>query len=103
MVFKLTKDFRDFLKQYVIVGMALGIIMGGASSSLVKSLVNNIIMPFVNPAIPRGGWENATLLMGPVELRWGAFSAELLSFIILAFVVFIIAKKILKEEKVAKK
>ena len=80
----------------------MAFIMGAASTSLVKSFVDNIIMAFINPLVA-SGWREASLSFGPFMIKWGAFLAELINFVILALVVFIIAKKILKEEKVTKK
>lgn len=97
------KQFFSFIKEYNIVGLALAFIMGGASNSLVKSLVDNMIMPFVNPLVNGGKWQEAVVGLGPIQLGIGAFLSELLHFLILAWVVFIIAKKILKEEEVKKK
>ncbi|MEK7103464.1 MAG: MscL family protein [Patescibacteria group bacterium] len=95
-------EFKAFIKEYQIVGLALAFIMGGASQSLVRSLVENMIMPFVQILVP-DGWREATLIWGPLMLKWGAFLAEVINFIILALVVFLVAKKLLKEEKIAKK
>lgn len=97
------KDFFTFLKEYKVVGLAMAFVMGAASTSLVKSLVNDILMPLLNPLLFGESWKNATLEFGPVILKWGSFLAELVNFSILAFVVFFIAKKILKEEEVKKK
>jgi large conductance mechanosensitive channel len=94
------KEFLAFLREYKIVGLALAFVMGTASTALVKSLVDNIIMPLVTPFVPN--WKEAVLNMGPFAIKWGAFMAELINFVILAFVVFIIVKKILREEKVTK-
>lgn len=99
----LISEFREFLKEYKVVGLAVAFIMGAAVTALVKSLVDNIIMPFVNVLIPEGGWQSATIALGPVTLGWGPFLAELINFLIIAFVIFMIAKIVLKEEKVAKK
>ncbi|MBI4159505.1 MscL family protein [Candidatus Woesearchaeota archaeon] len=97
------KEFADFLKEYKVVGLAVAFIIGAASTSLVKSLVNNIIMPMITPFVPEGAWRTAKLTMGPFILGWGEFLSELINFLIIAAVVFIIAKAILKEQKVAKK
>jgi len=94
------KEFLAFLREYKIVGLALAFVMGTASTALVKSLVDNIIMPLVTPFVPN--WKEAVLDMGPFAIKWGAFMAELINFVILAFVVFIIVKKILREERVTK-
>lgn len=96
-------EFKDFLREYKVMGLAIAIIMGLATNDLVKSLVDNIIMPIVNPFLPDGSWQTATFAIGPVAIGWGAFLASFINFLILALVVFIIAKKLLKEEKVTKK
>jgi large conductance mechanosensitive channel len=85
------------------MGLAVAFIMGLAATSLVQSLVNDIIMPCITPFIPNGEWQKATLALGPIVLKWGSFVSQLINFIILAFVVFMIAKYVLREEKVAKK
>lgn len=87
-----------FLREYNIVQLAIGFIMGAASNSVIKSLVDNIIMPIVVP-LTKGSWRDATLYLGPVALKWGAFLGDALHFIILAFIVYVITKKILKQVK----
>ena len=100
---KMIREFLDFLKEYKIVALAVAFVMGVASTSLVKSLVDNIIMPLITPFIPGGVWKTSVLNLGPISLSWGAFLGELINFVIIAWVVFVIAKKIMKEEKVTKK
>jgi large conductance mechanosensitive channel len=96
-------EFREFIKEYKVMGLAIAFIMGSAATTLVQSLVNNIVMPLVTPFIPGGAWKEATFSMGPIVIGWGAFLSALINFIILALVVFFVAKFILKEEKVTKK
>lgn len=96
-------EFMEFLREYKVIALAVAFIMGVASTSLIKSLVDNIIMPVITPFIPGGAWKTATLTLGPIVIGWGPFLAELINFAIIALVVFMIAKKIMKEEKVAKK
>ncbi len=96
-------EFIQFLKEYHVIALAVAFIMGAAATALVKSLVDNIIMPLITPFIPAGAWKTATFSLGPIAIVWGAFLAELINFVIIAFVVFMVAKKIMKEEKVTKK
>jgi large conductance mechanosensitive channel len=96
-------EFKEFLNEYKVMPLAIAFIMGVAATALVQSLVTNVIMPIVTPFIPGGAWQDATFSMGPIVIKWGAFLAAMINFVILAFVVFIIAKKMLKEEKVSKK
>ena len=99
----LMSEFKDFLVEYKVIPLAIALIMGIASTAFIKSFVDNIVMPIITPFIPGGAWRTATLGIGPILISWGAFLGELINFIIIAFVVFIIAKKFLKEEKVEKK
>lgn len=96
-------EFKEFLDEYKVAGLAVAFIMGAAVVALVQSLVNDIIMPIVGFAIPNGAWQTATLDIGPVIIKWGSFLGALINFVIIAAVVFFIAKMVLKEEKVAKK
>ncbi|MGV8086637.1 MAG: large conductance mechanosensitive channel protein MscL [Candidatus Woesearchaeota archaeon] len=100
---RLIREFKEFLHEYKVVGLAVAFIMGVAITALVKSLVDNIIMPIITPFIPGGAWKEATVTLGPVVMKLGAFLGELLNFVIIAFVIFMIAKMVLKEEKVSKK
>lgn len=97
------QEFKEFLDEYKVVGLAVAFIMGAAITDLVKSLVNNIIMPVVTFFIPGGEWATAAFSLGPIVIGWGPFLAALINFLIIALVVFWIAKIILKEEKVTKK
>jgi large conductance mechanosensitive channel len=103
MVKKLLLEFKEFLKEYKVAGLAIAFIIGVAAGALIKSLVNDIIMPLITPFIPGGAWQSATLTLGPIVLRLGSFGGELLNFIVIAFAVFLIAKMLLREEKVSKK
>ncbi|MFA5133387.1 MAG: MscL family protein [Patescibacteria group bacterium] len=95
--------FVNFLKEYNIIGLALAFIMGLAANSLVSSLVSNLIMPLIQPLIPQGTWQDTTLQLGPVGLKWGAFVSELIHFLIIALVVYLIARNFLKEKEIHKK
>ncbi len=95
-------EFEEFLDDYKVLGLVVAFIIGVAATNLVQSLVNNIIMPAIAPLIRGGSWETATLELGPVVLRWGAFLSALINFIIIALVVFVIAKKVMKQEKINK-
>ncbi len=99
----LISEFMEFLKEYKIIGLAIAFIIGAAATTLVKSLVGNIVMPVITPFIPGGEWKTAKLIIGSIEISWGAFLSDLIYFIIIALVVFIAAKKLFKAKKVTKK
>ena len=100
---KLFHEFKDFLKEYKVIGLAVGIIIGLAATAFVKALIDDIVMPLITPFIPGGAWETAALTLGPFVFKWGDFVSALINFIVIALVVFLIAKFIIREEKVTKK
>jgi large conductance mechanosensitive channel len=99
----LIQEFKEFLKEYKVIGLAVALIIGLAATALVKSVVDNLVMPIITPFIPGGAWQTATLTLGKIVIGWGALLGAIINFVIIALVVFIIAKYALKEEKVTKK
>lgn len=88
------------------MGLAVAFIIGAALTTLVTSLVSDIIMPLVNPILAATGsdWRTASLNIGSsISVKYGSFLGSLINFVIIAFIVFLIAKFVLGEKKVAKK
>ncbi|MEM2338229.1 MAG: MscL family protein [Candidatus Bathyarchaeia archaeon] len=84
----LWKEFMDFISKYKVMGMAVAFILGLYLGALVQALVNDIIMPIITLVLPGVEWEAFTL--GP--FRIGHFIGALITFILVAFVIFIIVK-----------
>ncbi|MGD0339490.1 MAG: MscL family protein [Bacteroidota bacterium] len=97
------KEFIEFIKQYGIIGLAIAVIIGGKLNALVSSLVDGLLMPLVLFFIPGGTWRTATLDVGPFHFLPGPILGAFVDFTIVAIVVFLMAKWILREAKVAKK
>ncbi|MBI3792266.1 MAG: MscL family protein [Gemmatimonadetes bacterium] len=96
------KEFVDFLKQYGVVGLAIAVIIGGKANAMVTAFVDGILMPIVGALIPGGAWRTATMDVGPVKFLLGPLLGAIIDFVIVAALVFAIAKTVLKQEKVAK-
>ena len=92
-------EFKAFLKEYGVIGLALGVIIGGKAGELVTAIVDGLLMPVVGMMLPGGDWEK--MAVGPFKI--GIVIAALVKFIIVAYFVFFVSKKLLKEDKVAKK
>jgi large conductance mechanosensitive channel len=92
-------EFKAFLKEYGVIGLALGVIIGGKAGDLVKAIVDGLLMPVVGMIIPGGDWQK--LAVGPFQI--GSVLGALLNFVIVAYFVFMVSKKFLKEDTVAKK
>jgi len=84
----LWNEFTDFLSKYKVMGLAVAFIMGTYLGALVGALVDSLIMPIVTLAVPGIEWE--TISAGP--FRVGQFVGELITFVIIAFVIFMMVK-----------
>ena len=88
---KFIEEFKAFALRGNVMDMAIGVIIGGAFTSIVTSLTENIILSaFV-------------LNIGGVELRYGAFITSIINFLIMAFVLFCLLKTVNKLTALGKK
>ena len=97
------KEFVAFLKQYGVIGLAIAVIIGGKFNDLLKSVVDGLLMPFVGMLTPSGDWREASWTINNAKFMYGPVIGSVIDFIIVAAVVFFIAKKVLKEQEVAKR
>jgi len=91
-----SEEFMEFLKKYQVIGLAVAFVIGSAASTLVTALVKDIIMPFVGVLIPGGDWQSTVFQIGPVKFMPGDFAGALINFIIIALVIFLLVKYIMK-------
>ena len=97
------KEFIGFLKNYGVVGLAIAVIIGGKLNLLISSLVNDLLTPLIfQPALRAAGVEDIALLSYN-GIMYGKVVGALIDFIVVAFIVFMFAKKVMKEEVVVKK
>jgi large conductance mechanosensitive channel len=109
----MVKDFKDFIMRGNILDMAVGIIIGAAFGTVVKSLVDDIIMPpiglllggvdFANLFITLGPGDYATLTeardAGAATINYGLFINNLIAFLIVAFAVFLVVRAVNRMQK----
>lgn len=100
------KEFKEFLLKTNALALAIGVIIGAAVGKVVSSLVSDVLMPLISLAIPGGAWREAKIVLASrtdaagkvVEnaMTIGAFLGAVVDFVIIAFVVFMITKALLK-------
>ena len=103
---KFWREFKEFINKGNVLGLAVGVIIGGAFSTITTSLTNDIIMPIVS--IFLGGVDFSTMNLAlptffpvadeavPNTLNYGNFISAVINFLILALVVFLIVKAVNK-------
>ncbi len=112
------KEFKDFAMKGNLVDMAVGFVMGGAFATVVTAFIQGVFLPALSPilgGLDFGSWkyvmtpevlgEDGAVITQEVAIKIGEFIAAIISFIIVAFVMFLIIKgmnkamKAMEEEK----
>ncbi len=103
-------EFKAFLNQGNVLGLAVGVIIGGGFGKIVSSLTDDIIMPIVGAVTGGIDFSNKFIVLGDVAgkdvstlakvkesgvafLGWGSLLTAVINFIIMAFIVFLIVKQ----------
>ncbi|MDP9263800.1 MAG: large conductance mechanosensitive channel protein MscL [Acidobacteriota bacterium] len=89
-------EFKAFLLKNNVVSLAVAFILGAAVGKVVSVLVADLIMPVVGIFVPGGEWRLLAFQFGGAKLLVGDFLGSLLDFMVVALVVFLIAKSLLK-------
>jgi large conductance mechanosensitive channel len=99
-------EFRAFLLKTNALALAVGVIIGLAAAAVVTSLVNDVIMPPIGMLLGGVDFSELKIVLQPatggdptteVAIRWGAFLNTLINFVIVALVVFLVARSLVKE------
>lgn len=93
------EEFKQFLEKYKVIGVAVAFIMAIYLGALIQSLVNNLVMPIIELFLPGVDWE--VFKAGP--FRIGAFVGDVITFVIVAFVIFMLIKLTTKFGEYSKK
>ena len=100
---KFFAEFKEFIKRGSVIDMAVGIIIGGAFTAIVNSLVNDIITPVIGIFGGLNFDEWCVTLTGDSVLYYGKFITAVLNFLLMAIIVFCIIRAINKMKDRTKK
>ena len=105
------KGFKEFLLKNNVLALAVAVIVGGAVGKVVSSLAADILMPLISMVLPAGDWRTAKLTLsssvGPDgkevvnAISYGNFFGSVVDFLIIALVVYLMTKALLKEPAAA--
>ena len=105
---KILKEFKEFINRGSVIDLAVGIIIGGAFTSIVNSLVNDVVMPIVSMIIGGFDFSNLKIIIPayaegiePATINYGNFITAIINFLIIAFVIFIMVRTLNSMKKKA--
>ena len=93
------KEFKEFISKGNVMSMAVGIIIGGAFTTIVNSLVDDVIGPVIGMILSGIDFSGLAITIGDAKLMIGNFIQAIINFLITAFVLFMIMKAFNKFQK----
>lgn len=100
------KEFKEFALKGNAIELAVGVIVGSSFQSIIKSLVNDIIMPLISLLFGKVDFSEWVLKIGNTTISYGSFISNIVNFILVAFALFLVVKyvnQLNKEIEEAKK
>lgn len=104
---KFFDEFKTFISRGNVMDMAVGVVVGGAFTAIVNSLVNDVIMPLISLLTGGIDFSSLCIVLGqgeePATLNYGSFIAAIINFLLISLVIFCVIKamnKLKREEKV---
>ena len=98
------QDFQAFLFKTNALALAIGVIIGAALGTVVSSLVNDVIMPPIGLLLGNVDFSQLQIVLGtsgagePVAIRYGLFVNSVITFVVIAFVVYLISRRFIPPE-----
>lgn len=85
---------KEFITRGNVLDMAIGIIMGSAFTAIVNSVVEDLLMPIISGLTAGVNYEDLVVSIGGAQLKLGSFINAVITFLIIAFVLFLMVKSI---------
>ena len=103
MIKKNIEEFKKFIARGNVIELAVGVIIGGAFSSIVTSLVNNILTPILGLVLGGVNFSNLAITFKDTRIEYGAFIQSIIDFLIVAICIFTLVKIINRLMHIKKK
>jgi len=87
------KEFKEFISRGNVIDLAVALVIGGAFTMIVKSLVNDIVMPIIGSFIGES-FATLTIEINDVDVKYGLFIQAIVNFIVIGFAIFMVVKAI---------
>ena len=86
------KEFKDFAMRGNVMDLAIAVIIGGAFGKIIASLVNDVLMPLIGLLLGGVNFSELSFTVKDAVVNYGAFIQSIVDFVIVAFVIFLLAR-----------
>jgi large conductance mechanosensitive channel len=99
----LASGFQEFLVQYNVIPLAIGVVMGSALNDFVKTFVDGMVSPIISLVTSEGKLQTLVVMYHGSSFKIGAVLNSLISFLVVALVVYLVIKVIIRKDEYLKK
>ena len=85
-------EFKEFINRGSVIDLAVGVVVGGAFTSIVNSLVNDIITPLIGLILGGVDFSGLSLTVKDASINYGMFIQNIINFLIVAFCIFLVVR-----------
>ena len=96
------KEFKDFISKGNVVDLAVAVIIGAAFGAIVTAFTKGILMPLIGAFGSQPTFDQYTVTIGKSEILWGSLLTQIVSFLIVAFAMFLVVKAVNKAQSMGK-
>ena len=89
---KFFDEFKKFIERGNVIDLAVGVVIGGAFSKIVSSLVSDLFMPIIGIVIGGHDFSGLTIKVGDATIKYGSLIQNMVDFLIIAFCIFLFVK-----------
>lgn len=93
------EDFRKFISRGSVINLAIGVIMGAAFTSIVNSLVEDMIMPLIGVLMGGIDFETLAFQVGDASINYGLFIQSVINFLLISLVIFFTMRAVVAFDK----
>ena len=93
------EDFRKFISRGSVINLAIGVIMGAAFTSIVNSLVEDMIMPLIGVLMGGIDFETLAFQVGDASINYGLFIQSVINFLLISLVIFFTMRAVVALDK----
>ena len=97
------KEFKEFIAKGNVIDLAVAVVIGAAFGAIVTSFTKGILMPLIGAFGSQPSFDNYTVTVGKSEILWGSVLTQIVTFLIIAFAMFLVVKAVNKMQALGKK
>jgi large conductance mechanosensitive channel len=97
------KEFKDFIAKGNVIDLAVAVVIGAAFGAIVTAFTKGVLMPLIGAFGDKPSFDDYKFTVGKSEILWGSVLTQIVTFLIIAFAMFLVVKAVNRMQSMGKK